>query len=79
MQECLALNFLSVSLIILSGFRYMGRQFLSGHLLQITSKVWGTYHRRVEQCLEETLADLGTDYLDRESFGRGFKVSNRES
>ncbi|KAI6000384.1 NADP-dependent oxidoreductase domain-containing protein [Pisolithus orientalis] len=30
----------------------------------ITSKLWGTYHRRVEECLNETLANLGTDYLD---------------
>lgn len=30
----------------------------------ITSKLWGTYHRRVEDCLDETLARLGTDYLD---------------
>ncbi|KIL59376.1 hypothetical protein M378DRAFT_187992 [Amanita muscaria Koide BX008] len=30
----------------------------------ITSKLWGTYHTRVEECLNETLANLGTDYLD---------------
>ncbi|EIN08258.1 Aldo/keto reductase [Punctularia strigosozonata HHB-11173 SS5] len=30
----------------------------------ITSKVWCTWHSRVEQCLDETLANLGTDYLD---------------
>ncbi|KAH7909604.1 NADP-dependent oxidoreductase domain-containing protein [Hygrophoropsis aurantiaca] len=30
----------------------------------ITSKLWGTYHRRVEECLDQTLANLGTDYLD---------------
>ncbi|KAA1475004.1 Aldo/keto reductase [Dentipellis sp. KUC8613] len=30
----------------------------------ITSKVWGTWHRKVEACLDETLAALGTDYLD---------------
>ncbi|KAH7903916.1 NADP-dependent oxidoreductase domain-containing protein [Hygrophoropsis aurantiaca] len=30
----------------------------------ITSKVWSTYHRRVEESLDETLANLGTDYLD---------------
>lgn len=30
----------------------------------ITSKLWGTYHTRVEECLDETLANLGTDYLD---------------
>lgn len=30
----------------------------------ITSKLWGTYHDRVEECLDQTLADLGTDYLD---------------
>ncbi|KAI6103178.1 NADP-dependent oxidoreductase domain-containing protein, partial [Pisolithus croceorrhizus] len=30
----------------------------------ITSKLWGTYHRRVEECLDETLTRLGTDYLD---------------
>ncbi|KAF9262363.1 Aldo/keto reductase [Marasmius fiardii PR-910] len=30
----------------------------------ITSKVWGTYHSRVEKCLDETLTNLGVDYLD---------------
>jgi len=30
----------------------------------ITSKLWGTYHSRVEEALDETLANLGTDYLD---------------
>jgi len=30
----------------------------------ITSKVWGTWHSRVEQCLDQTLENLGTDYLD---------------
>ncbi|PFH46598.1 hypothetical protein AMATHDRAFT_199279 [Amanita thiersii Skay4041] len=30
----------------------------------ITSKVWGTYHSRVEESLNQTLANLGTDYLD---------------
>lgn len=42
---------------------------VTGHvffLIQITSKVWGTWHSRVEEALDETLANLGTDYLDRE-------------
>ncbi|KAG1852490.1 NADP-dependent oxidoreductase domain-containing protein [Suillus subluteus] len=30
----------------------------------VTSKVWGTYHRRVEESLDQTLANLGTTYLD---------------
>ncbi|KAG9087623.1 hypothetical protein FS749_002793, partial [Ceratobasidium sp. UAMH 11750] len=30
----------------------------------ITSKVWSTYHRRVEESLNLTLKALGTDYLD---------------
>ncbi|PPQ88788.1 hypothetical protein CVT25_010474 [Psilocybe cyanescens] len=30
----------------------------------ITSKLWGTWHDRVEECLDQTLANLGTDYLD---------------
>ncbi|KAG5642345.1 hypothetical protein DXG03_002969 [Asterophora parasitica] len=30
----------------------------------ITSKVWGTWHSRVEEGLDQTLANLGTDYLD---------------
>jgi len=30
----------------------------------ITSKVWGTYHTRVAENLEQSLANLGTDYLD---------------
>jgi len=33
---------------------------------QITSKLWGTFHsNRVEECLDQSLAKLGTDYLDR--------------
>ncbi|KAG2048214.1 Aldo/keto reductase [Suillus hirtellus] len=31
----------------------------------ITSKLWGTYHKRVEECLDLTLANLRTTYLDR--------------
>lgn len=30
----------------------------------ITSKLWGTWHDRVEECLDQTLTNLGTDYLD---------------
>ncbi|KAF8348456.1 NADP-dependent oxidoreductase domain-containing protein [Amanita rubescens] len=30
----------------------------------ITSKLWCTWHSRVEQCLDQTLENLGTDYLD---------------
>lgn len=30
----------------------------------VTSKVWGTHHRRVEESLDQTLANLGTTYLD---------------
>ncbi|KAI0823490.1 Aldo/keto reductase [Trametes gibbosa] len=30
----------------------------------ITSKLWCTHHHRVEAALDETLANLGTDYLD---------------
>ncbi|KAH8834917.1 NADP-dependent oxidoreductase domain-containing protein [Flagelloscypha sp. PMI_526] len=30
----------------------------------VTSKVWGTYHTRVEDGLNETLSNLGFDYLD---------------
>ncbi|KAF8632343.1 hypothetical protein AX15_001927 [Amanita polypyramis BW_CC] len=32
--------------------------------LFITSKVWSTWHSRVEECVDQTLAKLGTDYLD---------------
>lgn len=32
--------------------------------LFITSKLWCTYHDRVAECLEQTLKDLGTDYVD---------------
>ncbi|KAI8974793.1 Aldo/keto reductase [Trametes punicea] len=31
----------------------------------LTSKLWCTHHHRVEAALDETLANLGTDYLDR--------------
>jgi len=30
----------------------------------ITSKVWNTHHRQVEESLDITLSDLGTDYVD---------------
>ncbi|KAF7984607.1 hypothetical protein HWV62_12809 [Athelia sp. TMB] len=30
----------------------------------ITSKLWSTYHDRVEECLDQTLSRIGTDYLD---------------
>ncbi|TFK73414.1 Aldo/keto reductase [Pluteus cervinus] len=30
----------------------------------ITSKLWSTWHSRVEECLDQTLENLGTDYLD---------------
>jgi len=30
----------------------------------LTSKLWGTRHSEVEKALDETLANLGTDYLD---------------
>ncbi|KAI0765933.1 Aldo/keto reductase [Trametes elegans] len=30
----------------------------------LTSKLWATHHERVEASLDETLANLGTDYLD---------------
>lgn len=36
--------------------------WISSH--QITSKLWSTWHSRVEEALDQTLANLGTDYLD---------------
>ena len=30
----------------------------------ITTKLWCTYHSRVEECLDKSLAALGTDYVD---------------
>ncbi|KAH8110038.1 Aldo/keto reductase [Phellopilus nigrolimitatus] len=30
----------------------------------ITSKLWSTYHSRVEEAADQSLADLGVDYLD---------------
>jgi len=32
--------------------------------LFITSKLWGTFHTRVEEGIDETLANLGLEYLD---------------
>jgi len=32
--------------------------------LFITTKVWGTYHRKPEANLDESLASLGLDYVD---------------
>lgn len=32
--------------------------------MQITSKVWGTWHSRVEEAVDQTLANLGVSYLD---------------
>jgi hypothetical protein len=36
--------------------------------MQITSKLPGTWHSRVEEAVNQTLADLGTDYLDCQYF-----------
>lgn len=30
----------------------------------VTTKVWNTYHRRVEECVDESLKRLGLDYVD---------------
>lgn len=46
----------------------MPNLFQSNRVLQITSKLWSTYHDRVEECLDQTLTNLGTDYLDRMFF-----------
>ena len=32
--------------------------------LFVTSKLWNTYHRKAEECLDATLKSLGLDYLD---------------
>ena len=32
--------------------------------LFITTKLWSTYHRNPEACLDESLKKLGTDYVD---------------
>ena len=46
--------------------------------VQITSKLWGTYHEnRVEECLDQSLANLGTDYLDRKLIGDSEAKSRR--
>lgn len=37
---------------------------------QITSKLWGTFHKNlVEECLNQSLANLGVEYLDRKLNG----------
>ena len=33
----------------------------------ITSKIWSTYHRKVEECADKILEELGLDYVDCES------------
>lgn len=33
--------------------------------MKITSKIWSTWHHDVETALDQSLASLGTDYLDR--------------
>lgn len=30
----------------------------------VTTKLWNTYHRRVEECLDKSLKDLGLEYVD---------------
>lgn len=30
----------------------------------VTTKLWCTYHRRTEKCLDESLEKLGLDYVD---------------
>jgi glycerol 2-dehydrogenase (NADP+) len=30
----------------------------------VTSKLWCTYHRKAEECLDKTLASLGLEYVD---------------
>lgn len=37
------------------------------HHVQLTTKIWATRINDVEKALDESLANLGTDYLDRES------------
>lgn len=32
--------------------------------LFVTSKLWCTYHSRVQECLDQTLRDLNLTYLD---------------
>ena len=44
---------------------YQRHIVLLRHCAQITSKVWPTRVHNVESSLEETLVNLGTDYLDR--------------
>ncbi|ORY79318.1 NADP-dependent oxidoreductase domain-containing protein [Leucosporidium creatinivorum] len=43
------------------GIRQSGRK---REELFLTSKVWGTYHTKIEENLDETLRSLGTDYVD---------------
>jgi len=53
---------------------FIGTAYGFPHLLLLSSclplisksKVWCTYHDRVEENLHDTLRKLGTDYLDRE-------------
>ena len=32
---------------------------------QVTSKVWGSWHSRVEEALDDSLKKLGLEYVDR--------------
>ena len=36
------------------------------HSMQLTTKIWASRINDVEKALDESLANLGTDYLDRE-------------
>ena len=43
------------------GIRASGRR---RHDIFVTSKLWSTFHTRVEEGLQQSLDDLGLDYLD---------------
>jgi len=46
------------------GFKEAFQSGIKREDIFVTTKVWCTYHSRVEQCLDQSLKMLGLDYVD---------------